>query len=1319
MSTVVQGAWAVLLGLLTGEDDVLFGATVAGRPPEIAGIDSMVGLFINTVPVRVRLDPAMSLEQLLTGLQEWTSALLAHQYLGLADIQRIAAVGPLFDSVLVFENYPLDAGVLPVSPAGLQVTDVEGRDASHYPINIRIVQDSRLRFRIEYRPDLLDRSQVEKIAARLTYLMRQIVVGSGGLVGGVWGGEGGSVFVGSGGGVVGGVVERVCGVGVGRVAVGGVSYGGLVVLAAGVSVRLVGCGVGEGCLVGVLAGPGVLFVGGVLGVLWSGAGYVPLDVDAPVARSAAMVADAGIGCVLVAPEYVGLAGEIISGVEGGRLVVMDDPAGTQTPAPGPVRGGGDDPAYVIFTSGSTGRPKGAMVHRRGMLNHLLAKIEDLGLTGDDHVIANAPLTFDVSVWQMLAVLLVGGRVQTVDREVAADPDVLFQIVATDQVTVLEVVPSLLRTALDTWDTTGRPPDCSALRWLVVTGEALPPELCDRWFAYFPDIPMVNAYGPTECSDDVTHAVIKKGDRYQGRTPIGYPVRNTRLYVLGSGLVPVPPGVAGELYVAGTGVGHGYVHDQARTATTFLADPYGPPGTRMYRTGDRVVSRPDGQLEFLGRRDHQIKIRGHRIELGEIETALRALPAVTDAVAVLRTDHTGQPRIIGYLQPTPGHQPSTTPDTARAALTTVLPDYMIPAALVVLDALPLTGHGKVDRAALPAPDLATRTSTALPRTPEEEILCGMFADVLGLPRLGPDDDFFELGGHSLLATRLISRLRHQLHIELPIRALFDAPTPAALTDTLRTAQQTHRPPLIPSPRPDPLPLSYAQQRLWFLNRLDPGTATYNLANAVHLTGDLDVPALQHALNDITTRHETLRTIYPETNGVPRQVILKDTGTLLRHIAPDEIAGTARHGFDLTTEPPLRAYLATLAGNEHVLLLVVHHIAADGWSVAPLTSDLTTAYRARHHSQPPDWEPLPVQYADYMAWQHDLLGDEDDPDSLITHQLDYWRSTLADLPEALHLPTDHPRPPRTTYQGDIHTTELDPALTAAITNLARATGTTPFMVLQAALATLLTRLGAGTDIPIGTPIAGRTDETLNDLIGFFVNTLVLRTNTAGNPTFTELLTRVRDTDLAAYTHQDLPFERLVEELNPTRTLSHQPLFQIMLAVQNNAQTTTQPLNLHATTHPLTTHTAKFDLSFEFTENPTNPPTITTRIEYSTDLYTPTTITTLTTRLNHLLDTLTTNPTTPINTITTLTPTEHHQILHQWNTTDREIPDVTLIDLFHAQGARTPENVALVSEGRSTSAMPTLNCRGGGWRPDDAARGGPGAARRATAAPRGPTW
>ena len=522
MSTVVQGAWAVLLGLLTGEDDVLFGATVAGRPPEIAGIDSMVGLFINTVPVRVRLDPAMSLEQLLTGLQEWTSALLAHQYLGLADIQRIAAVGPLFDSVLVFENYPLDAGVLPVSPAGLQVTDVEGRDASHYPINIRIVQDSRLRFRIEYRPDLLDRSQVEKIAARLTYLMRQIVVGSGGLVGGVWGGEGGSVFVGSGGGVVGGVVERVCGVGVGRVAVGGVSYGGLVVLAAGVSVRLVGCGVGEGCLVGVLAGPGVLFVGGVLGVLWSGAGYVPLDVDAPVARSAAMVADAGIGCVLVAPEYVGLAGEIISGVEGGRLVVMDDPAGTQTPAPGPVRGGGDDPAYVIFTSGSTGRPKGAMVHRRGMLNHLLAKIEDLGLTGDDHVIANAPLTFDVSVWQMLAVLLVGGRVQTVDREVAADPDVLFQIVATDQVTVLEVVPSLLRTALDTWDTTGRPPDCSALRWLVVTGEALPPELCDGWFAYFPDIPMVNAYGPTECSDDVTHAVIKKGDRYSGRTPIGYP-----------------------------------------------------------------------------------------------------------------------------------------------------------------------------------------------------------------------------------------------------------------------------------------------------------------------------------------------------------------------------------------------------------------------------------------------------------------------------------------------------------------------------------------------------------------------------------------------------------------------------------------------------------------------------------------------------------------------------------------------------------------------------------------------------------------------------
>ncbi|MFJ6217318.1 amino acid adenylation domain-containing protein, partial [Streptomyces sp. NPDC092296] len=920
---------------------------------------------------------------------------------------------------------------------------------------------------------------------------------------------------------------------------GDTDYRTLAAKAGAVSRALRAAGVVRGDVVGLLAVPGADFVAAVLGTMGIGAGYLPVDPQAPLARAASLLERCRAAALIAPAEQAGTVADL-NGRLARALPSLSVPAtaepGEEPPA---VVGADDDLAYVIFTSGSTGAPKGAMVHHRGMNNHLLAKVEDCALTAADTVVQNAPLTFDISVWQMLAPLVVGGRVRVVGRETAADPGALFGLVARERVPVLEVVPSLLRAALESWSAPGaEQPPLDDLRLLMVTGEPLPREVCEGWLRGRPGIPLLNAFGPTECSDDVTHAVIDSIDGLaSGPVPIGRPVRNTRLYVLDDRLQPVPPGTAGELYAAGTGVGRGYLDDPARTAAVFTADPFtDEPGARMYRTGDFVRQDERGQLVFLERRDHQVKIRGHRIELGEIESVLARHPRVTQAVVTVREDVAGERRLVAY---TVG---AASEDELRECLAARVPDYMVPGAFVALDVLPLTANGKLDRNALPAPERVVGSGRG-PRSPWEELLCRLFAEVLGVARVGVDDSFFELGGHSLLATRLVSRVRATLDVELPIRAVFEHPTVAGLARTLSGADRG-RDALRAVERPDPVPLSFAQQRLWLLDGLDTQGGIYNIPIAVRLSGALDIPALRRALNSVITRHESLRTVFPETDGQPRQQILTTAELPLDivQVTESELAATlaaeAAYRFDLAGELPLRAKLFATAPGEHVLLVVLHHIAGDGWSLAPLMQDLQAAYLGR---QLPE---LPVQYADYALWQRQVLGSEDDPDSVISRQLAHWRHTLADLPEVLDLPTDRPRPAVATHRGERLHWQLDADTHHALTALARESGTSLFMVLQAALATLLTRLGAGTDIPLGTGVAGRTDEALDHLIGFFVNTLVLRTDTSGDPTFRELLTRVRETDLAAYTHQDIPFERLVEALNPQRSLARHPLFQIML-------------------------------------------------------------------------------------------------------------------------------------------------------------------------------
>ncbi|MFH7596340.1 amino acid adenylation domain-containing protein [Streptomyces racemochromogenes] len=813
--TLLQGAWALLLGRQIRSEDVVFGAIVSGRDPELPGVADIVGLCINTVPVRVRIDPAESLVALFERLQDEQARLIDHHHLGLVEIQRLAGAGELFDSCVAFQNYPVDAaGLAALGAGGLRVTGVDPYDAAHYPLSLTAIPGERLRLQIDYRPDVFDRDTAQALIERLARLLEAVAEDPTCPVGTVdllspaerhrvlveWNDTARDEEYAE-------VVERVrqqAGRRPDAVATTDdtgreLGYAELVARADALALALLADGVRPGDLVAVLSEPTARVPVAMLGILGSGAAYVPLDPEGPVTRTADLLASGGIARLLAAPEQRARAEEIAAAVPGGLPVLVIDDAAAAVPGERPAPAGGPDAlAYVCFTSGSTGKPKGAMVHRRGMNNHLLAKVEDLGLGDGDRVVMNAPLTFDISVWQMLAPLITGGQVHLVSRDTARDPAALFDDAARRGITVLETVPSFVRAAVDLWDTGVLPPALPALRWFIVNGEVLPPELCTRWYARHPQAAIVNAYGLTECSDDNTHAFIGPAVHAQlehGRLPVGRPLRNNTLYLLDAALAPVPPGVPGELFIGGTGVGPGYLRDPRRSSERYVPDPFSAvPGSRMYRTGDLARMRADGQLDFLGRQDHQVKVRGNRIELGEVETALRAVPGVGEAVVAVDRDHAGQQRLVCYFTGTP------TAEEVRTELGRNLPAYMIPSLFLRLPRFPLTVNGKLDRKALPDPATVHRPAGRLPATPAEKTVCEVFASVLGLQEAGMDDDFFAHGGHSLLATRLVGRLGTELGVRLNIRDLFETPTPAGIAARLADAGTAPaRPALRPRPR----------------------------------------------------------------------------------------------------------------------------------------------------------------------------------------------------------------------------------------------------------------------------------------------------------------------------------------------------------------------------------------------------------------------------------------------------------------------------------------------------------------------------------------
>ncbi|MYU07840.1 amino acid adenylation domain-containing protein [Streptomyces sp. SID8366] len=948
-------------------------------------------------------------------------------------------------------------------------------------------------------------------------------------------------------------------------------------------------------------------------------------------------------------------------------------------------------AYVVHTSGSAGRPKPVLVSHANVA-HLVGALESAGChpAAPGRVAWLAGLSFDASVQQWLRVCR-GDTLVLPDERTRQDPRRLAAFLRAARVTDLDATPSLW--ALLRPHLVRRAPGELPLR-LYLGGEPVPPAMWEDLVTPAADgsVTALNLYGPAECTIDATAAPVT------GPAPvIGGPLPGVRAHLLDRRLRPVPDGESGELYLAGGQVALGYAGLPALTAARYVAEPGGPAGSRMYRTGDRARRSASGALVYEGRVDDQFKLHGVRIEPGEIEAVLTGHPAVARAVVVLREDRPGDRRVVAYVTARADAEPPG-PAELRAHCARLLPPVLVPSAVVVLDAFTPAPGGKVDRSALPAPDYARAGRGGTPNGARERRLCLLYADVLGVPRVGPRDDFFELGGHSLLAMRLIGRIRAALGTEAEVRDLFAAPTPAALAERLGAAAPSRRPVLRRLARPARLPLSYAQRRLWFLDRLHGPGASYNEHIALRFEGPLDRPALRAALHDVVVRHEVLRTVFPDEGGEPYQHVLGPAGSRpdlpLSTVTEDGLADALRHAadvpFDLSRQAPLRAALFRPAPGTHVLLLVTHHIASDGWSLGPLARDLALAYRARHAGRAPDRPELPVQYADYTLWQRALLGDPDAPDSLHSRQLAHWRKELDGLPERLPLPGERAARDRraggqdASGRGGTVPFTCDAELHRALLELAREHRCTLFMVVRAGLAVLLTRLGAGHDIPLGVASAGRGDPALDDLVGFFVNTLLLRTDTRGNPTFRALLEQVRETGLAAAEHQDLPFDRLVEDLNPRRAGHDQPLFQVMLAFQNTAHADWDfGAGLTVTPHAVERDRARFDLALSVTELHTAdgaPGGLRGELEYSLDLFEAASAHRLAARLTAALRTAASDPDRRIDHYDLLTEEERHR---PPATAAPALPEPrAALDLFEERALRAPDAVAVCFEGQRVS-------------------------------------
>ncbi len=1298
LSTLVQGAWALLLSRYSGDDDVLFGATVSGRSAPVPGIDRMVGLFINTLPVRVKVPAEQPIVPWLQALQEQYSELREYEYSPLVEVQGWSEVPrglPLFESQVAFENYP-EAEALLQGAGGLTVDKARMETRTHYPLTVVAVFQKILMVRISSDRRRFDLPVVERMLQHLKRLLAGMLERPTARVGELplltddekhrvvvtWN-ESAVVFAKD---------ERINQLFEARVdatpdataLVAGstrLTFRELEAQANRLAHHLQTLGVGPDSVVGLSMGRTAEIIVGLLGILKAGGAYVPIDPAYPASRIAQIVEDAGVRVIVTLGEFASVmpAANI-------TVVRLDVDAATlaAVSAARPTSAATSSSlAYVLFTSGSTGKPKGVAIEHRQLVNYVRGVGSRLALPDDASYAHISTFSADLGNTVLFPPLCLGGTLHVIPQDLTTDPGGLAEYFTRERIDCLKIVPSHLAALLSA----GHPERLIPRRLLVLGGEGSSWDLIARIARLAPDCRILNHYGPTETTVGVlTYPVDPGAPAPTAIVPLGRPLPNSSVYVLDALRQPTPVGVPGEVYIGGDGVARGYLNRPDLTDERFVPDPFGPPGARLYRTGDRARSLPDGTICFLGRIDFQVKIRGFRIELGEIEAAVQAHPAVAEIVVLAQEEASGDKRLVAYLVPSAG-----TIDVAdlRASLAQRLPESMIPAAFVVLDALPLTSNGKIDRRALPALEANEIEEAAAfvgPRNPVEEVLAGIWSDVFDRPEIGVFERFSDLGGHSLLAIQIIARTREAFQAEVPLRAIFEHPTIAALAEAVQSSMREEEglaaPPITRVDRAAALRLSFAQERLWFLDQLEPGSAFYNVPSGLRIKGPLDAGALERALREIIRRHEVLRTTFTSVEGRPTQIIHEtiDFPFPIDSVGPvpsaERDAVARRHAeleaarpFDLITGPLFRARLVVLDGDEHLLLLTLHHIVSDGWTRGILNRELTTLYTAFLAGKASPLPELALQYADYAAWQRGWLAGD-----ILDRQIVYWKKQLAGAPQALELPTDRPRPPVQRYRGGQRITVLSADIATALKDLSRREGVTLYMTLLAALDVLLHRYTGQDDIVVGTSISNRGHADTERMIGFFINALVLRTELSSDLTFVELLARVRDVCLGAYAHQDMPFERLVQELQPEPDPSRSPLFQVIFTMQNAPVSAIDLSGLLLRPVKAESATVKYDLTFVMGETPGG---LGVSIEYNTDLFDASTIERMLGHLGTLLDSVAKAPDARLADLPLLRDDERQRLLGAWNDTAATFStDEAIHELFEAQVDATPDRMALVA-------------------------------------------
>jgi len=1285
VNTVMQGVWAYVLSRYTGSREVVYGVTVSGRPEDLSGVEHRVGMYINAVPLRAEVDEEQPIGVWLRELQQDQVASREHQYTSLSEISRWLEMGgrDLFDTLVTFENYPVSKALTKGgAERRLRVGNVQSQEQSNYPLSLVIHFQEELVIQFRYNADLLN----ELVVRRIKGHVEQVVLGMIGREDGRWEEIGllteeeerevlkefNNTYVDypRDKTVVELFEEQAARTPDAEAVVleeQSLTYGELDRRSDQLGHYLRGLGVREDSLVPICVERSVEMIVGILGILKAGGAYVPIDPEYPAERIRYMLEDIGADRVVTHG-----AGRLALAAAGDpELIDLDDWSAIAMESAGRVSRmlRPDHLAYVIYTSGSTGRPKGVMIEHRSMTNLVRYQSEVFKINSAERIAQFSNYSFDASVEQTFLALCNGAVLVLIPRSLLIDAQAVGELLEREQVTHLHATPGFLETISMT--------GVAGLKRVIAGGDICGRELAKRWGGR---VDFYNEYGPTEVTVTATeYRYTEKDPVEEGSLPIGQPLANTRLYVVDGRGSLCPVGIPGELWIGGVQVARGYLNLPELTAEKFIADPFGE--GRLYKTGDLGRWREDGTIEFLGRRDEQVKVRGYRIELGEIEHVLGGCPGVRQSVVLAREDASGSKRLVGYVVA----EGTLDKDAIEDYLQERLPEYMVPRQWVELASLPLTGNGKVDRKGLPEPDrVGLSQGYAGPRNAIEEALVAIWQELLNVERIGIHDNFFELGGHSLLAIRVISAVRKALSVEMTIGDMFDHPTIAALGERWSDVSAgVGMPTMTAGVRPERMPLSYAQERLWFIDKLE-GSVQYHIPAVLRLKGKLDRDALKGALRAIVNRHEVLRTVIRERGGQGYQQLLEKGLWNMRHTdggrfgednlgLQDYIEEGVAAPFDLSADHMMRAELIGVREDEHILVVVMHHIASDGWSVGVLVRELTDLYNAAIEGREATLPTLPVQYADYALWQRRYVSGE-----VLEGQLGYWKEKLQGA-SVLELPTDHERPAVQSHRGAAKTFWIDKELRDRLQGLSEREGVTLYMTLLAAFQVLLSRYSGQEDICVGSPVAGRTRQEVEGLVGFFISTVVMRCEVRGKDSFRQLLQVVKETTLGAYEHQEAPFEKVVEAVVKERDMSRSPLFQVMFTLQNTPDVPMLRLGeLELSQEGTEQRTAQFDLNISVTERREG---LGVSVAYCIDLFKERTIDRMAGHYDSLLRNIVVDAGQAVEALRMLTEREERQVVEEFNDTKVDYgTGKTVVDLFEEQAARTPEAVAVVFEEQS---------------------------------------